>query len=63
MGSEVEGDGREERAGSSGRMMAEVRDAARGKHDEGFTAAVMLAGLRNFGISELAEESYLNEAG
>ena len=33
------------------------------RHDEGFTAAVMLAGLRNFGISELAEESYLNEAG
>lgn len=32
-------------------------------HDEGFTGAVMPAGLRNFGVSELAEESYLNEAG
>lgn len=33
------------------------------KHDEGFTAAVMPDGLRNFGVSELVEESYLNEAG
>lgn len=33
------------------------------RHDEGFTGAVMPAGLRNFGVSELAEESYLNEAG
>ena len=33
------------------------------RHDEGFTGEVMPAGLRNFGVSELAEESYLNEAG
>lgn len=33
------------------------------KHDEGFTAAVMFVGSRNFGVSESGEESYLNEPG
>lgn len=33
------------------------------KRDEGFTAAVMFVGSRNFGVSESGEESYLNEPG
>lgn len=33
------------------------------KCDEGFTAAVMFVGSRNFGVSESGEESYLNEPG
>lgn len=33
------------------------------KHDEGFTAAVMFVGSRNFGVSESGEEPYLNEPG
>lgn len=31
--------------------------------DEGFTAAVMFVGSRNFGVSESGEEPYLNEPG
>lgn len=41
-------------------MRRKVRER---KRDEGFTAAVMFVGSRNFGVSESREESYLNEPG
>jgi len=54
--------GTEKRAGGNEEEMAmeEVRER---KRDEGFTAAVMFVGSRNFGVSESGEESYLNEPG
>lgn len=65
-GGEEEGEGKRSSISRCGVVVGE-RERERGNrkeaHDEGFTGAVMPAGLRNFGVSELAEESYLNEAG
>jgi len=51
---------REKRAGELERRKERRKER---KHDEGFTAAVMFVGSRNFGVSESGEESYLNEPG